>query len=74
MDSIPNLCQPATLLSGHYSRRLSEGEWLGYPLASNAGIGHFRHVYDRLEFVEIPEEAKIKKAMSNVKVQMKPEI
>jgi hypothetical protein len=38
-------------------------------LASNAGIGHFRHVYDRLEFVEIPEEAKIKKAMSNVKVQ-----
>jgi hypothetical protein len=43
-------------------------------LASNAGIGHFRHVYDRLEFVEIPEEAKIKKAVSNFKVQMKPEI
>jgi hypothetical protein len=59
MDPIPDLCQPATLLSGHHSRRLFKGEWLGYPLAPDAGIGHCGHSHDPFEFSPIPEEAEI---------------
>jgi hypothetical protein len=59
MDSIPDLRQPIAILSGYHSRCLFKGEWLGYPVAPDAGIGHIRHTDDYFKFPSISKEAEI---------------
>ncbi len=59
MASNDNLCQPIAVLFDYHSGCLFERKWIGYPLASDVGIGYFGRFHNYLEFPEVSEEAEI---------------
>ena len=59
MDSISDLCQSVTILSGYHQGRLFEGKRAGYPLATDAGTRHSGWFHAPPEFAAVSEKINL---------------
>lgn len=68
MDSISDLCQSVTVLSGYHQGRLFEGKRAGYPLASDAGTRYSGWFYAPPEFAAVPEKINLNQLIAEAAV------
>jgi hypothetical protein len=59
MASNDYLCEPIKVLFNYHSWGFLERKWFRYPVARDVSLSRVRRFHDYLEFLEIPEEAKI---------------